>query len=1436
MNELDEQIKKLIAAGATDEDIRLHIQQYKVAHTSIEASAPVAQSIPAAKSSDSFTDLGNIAGASGAGTVASFLETLDKGTRKLEGIGIPRGGVFEKGANFFRGREKEMSAQVQPLAEDTGLNAKFNRGVAEFGGSAVAQLPMGMGIAKLVNPAMAPIASKLLGGVAAKASSIFATEAAKKAIEVGITTLPQELVGGMVAEGLLHPEALQDVKSIARTLAFSSIGSAFNMAGAYSFAIKNAKTPAELGSLREQVEHVFNADNLTVSEYKPRGRSVIQSPTTESMFGQQGSDIMLDPLMQRATGEVLPVGYRIGQPKNMGDLLTAESPNNLPTATNLANKRVLQILQDDINIRLERLKDLGPDAKPEPFTRSQTQVALESDPIYQAYLQHIEGDLRAQSKVIGAGTGGKGADNKATQFSPNLLAGTPSADALKGNIWLTVDELRGYLNILNMRMAFVTKSSDKSWMASAKEGTSQHSGIAFANLGSVMNRLDLAASKGLKTLSPEETKQIADDMYAITSKLSRGFEVPYKSTGLRRPGALRKGVTQNVAGSDLSTSAKLNSDIDISELIDDRVKRWVTGSEDAPPPVTPAARAQAQQSATNLAELVREAKIDYTPPKGGFGERLWYKVTNAKQEYYDRTWGVGKYSSEARDQLSQLSGISAQAKTFLEEKVSRIKLDDDGKWTGKREELSVRPINKIIDSFESDDIPTFDAVLKARVKIENPTLEIGKDLTWAENVMAAASPKFLQAADEFKQNMDVLVDDAVALGQLTPLVGTRMKSTFYASMARKFNENMTSNPFVSRKGSMKDTKSPLLMAQNNVFKWYETIHKNRAYNILIDDFEKSPAKYEGIIAPAEESTRKAFEGRVKDLIDGGMPAQDAEQIATMLQPPFDKSNNTLVLKRKGRPQFYKVNGDIARTIESLNPMEFGLVKAMLNTISRPIRSSVPIALDLSGIGPVSDMLITSARVPNFIPIVDNIRGAWHSAMKTPQYYDRMAALGNFGGRFEINDDFIPKTKGAAIAKEVGDVLMIAPKMIQALTRPLADAARMGEYLVRTERGGESQLAAALASRRTLGDFNRHGASLRTWALVTEFGNVGITTSGAAYQLARDAAKGLKNGNIAPATRAMTVGIAGITIPTIMFWRAAQDDDELKAKMATDKGYRYWWFRNPLADKREDGQYPISKVPIPGWWMGSVFGSSTMAMLDGMDKEAAKRLADSFIASGGFNTIPIPVQTLTGAITGTRNPFSITESRMPITPQTQKGLLPEAQGGANSSPFAMALGQKGINPNMTDFLIDRGTGGLFSSTIKAMSGGKVGGFEKSDLPIYGRFFEKDGASTQGMEAFYRDVDKAKKVDASLELFKKTGNIAGYEKVFAENEEFLMNKEALNTLGAQVSSMRRTIQQVSLDPEISKEGKREYLTEFYRTLDQLFAAYAPLRVGAPAGKTK
>lgn len=1433
MDEYDDLIQKLTAAGASDQEI-VEILKEKKARAA-GASAPVVSAQPPVRKEETLQE--------------SATEALDQ-----------FGGLF-RGAKegIIKGSQEVINSiaknnPILPLAGAVGVkpkkvtlfeNTKKREGlspteeIGEFAGRMIPGMAVSISVAGAVNPVMGPLGKTLLGGVASKATAKLASKTMREALEVGITTIPQEIFAGSIAEAFINPDSFQDWKSTARVAALSSIGSIFNIGGAYMDAIKKANVD-ELkiiqGQLKEAYDEIADVGRIAPNVPKPQAGPVMEGE-----------------------GRQIPSAQQVA----MGKMFDRElpDPNQLPSHREAAYRRMNEKLQEEAEKRIAAFEKRGPAVVDDPILRAANNPSPIKDPLLEAQVKGVEERLSQQLTLMG---GGKGV---VTDTRVPLEGVTQPS-------FLTIEELNDHLRVLNMASISSEPKFKKgqrltvprTQLQTAEEIAGRATGGPIkaidktiqASFKDIQARLDDASARGISTLDPIEASEVVNELLSMSKRLSRGFEVPYspKMKAVLSEQPIRQNLTKlnirgvdtditpaldrYVEGYDLPTSAKLDDPDFATNQLDPSTKRWITGSDDpqvvdiTDMPATPLPPGPpAELPKIEYADAVRNANIDYNKQSNGIGKQVLNKFQNFRREFTSRTFGVGKYDKESGELLQLLSGVPAQADDFVKREMRIAIPDADGKYRGATRKVEGVLFKDLVNGLKADEIVEANAYLKASTlrdaKLSNPKFISDLDDPTINAILDNAPQKIKDFAVGFKVIADALLEDSVNTGYMSASRAAELRSSFYASLGRSFNEAKTTNFSLNRKGSKRTSLPPIDLMQDVIAKTLERNRRNAGFSRLVDAYEANPEAFKAVIQPVDLPSSldeiPEYKTLLNDFVKDGMTYNEASQMAALQVPLLDQSNGVLRVFRNGKMSLWRMNEDVRRTYEALTPVEFGIIGAITSSMSAPLRTTTSLALDYSGIGPLSDTILTSAKNPNFIPFWHSLEGIYHNIAKTDSYYEMRGAGASFGGRFDSDQLVVYKNGEAKKIANIGSVANHPFKILQALINPISNAARMGDYVVR-RRAGESVLQAAMGAKTTLGDFNQVGASMRGWSLVTAFGNVGFQTADAAAELGKHIYREGKKRNFIPLAKAAATFGATITLPTLYFWAAAQKDEELNAYRKSDTGYRNWWFRLPVDVPGIGEAGDIAKMPKLGWWAGQVFGSSFEAYLDGMGDEEKSRLVDGLWSQVGINPIPLAAQQTFGFLTNTRNPLSVGD-KIPITPPSQLNLDPSVQGNERTSPLARVLADKaGINPFKTDFLIESGGGSLFGNIIRQLGPNPVE-LENTDTPLLGRFAVKRGTPTEGSSLFYKDIEQARKYDESVTRALESGDADKARKLQEENAVLITLRKPLEKHVKEIGEVNKFIYTLTMDPQIPAEDKREYINNLRDYQNTLFRAYAEER---------
>jgi len=842
-------------------------------------------------------------------------------------------------------------------------------------------------------------------------------------------------------------------------------------------------------------------------------------------------------------------------------------------------------------------------------------------------------------------------------------------------------------------------------------------------------------------------------------------------------------------------------------------------------------------------QVVQKTSSSLVTPLGGKQEAkrtASEQMLHIRQKLQDRFIPIREWSQEAYDILSNNGASRRAAQNALRNDGGLLLpvVDANGKWAGKTEVVEGMPMKKIMN-LAGTRLNELDALLVAKRTLAQPHYATGMTEAEAKIIVDQLKDDVImqQLAGEYRKTMNFMLDYAVRLGRINPKLAEKWKTLEYVPLPREFNINKWHRFYEQRRGSVRQIRNIWETTSDQMFANIERAQRNYALAQLAEQARLDPAKFADIMTPVPgQIDKEIFKDELAQFKGLGATDEEAlELVELMYNGALDQSNRTVVVFHGGRPQRYRVNEAIQVALDSMNPMELSTVQYALSQIGRPIRATTGAALDLSLVGPVSDILLAAANSPgplNAMKTVGNsIAATWHIFSTTPmgtklgltpsqKYMQAVGAGLGFGGRFK------PDIPGQGIRQKTFDTVGEA---FSSFLTPLNNAARLGLYLTQMQRGMNPVEAAAF-SNKALGNWNTVGSSMRAWAMMTEFFNVGMQGTAAAASTFKRI--GINPANITDPQKFLTqlakneghlaafltVGVGGITLPTLYFLHASKDDDQINA-LRKANNYNYWYWRD------SDGE--VARMKKPGWWLGAMFGSNIEAMLDGFEKEERSRLVQSYVDAFSFNPIPIIMQTGLGLGFDARNPLAAARGgdKIPIVPRGQADVIPQAQGGPETSNIANIGKQAGISPYKIDYFLDQFLGVDGSAILKIVTGG-VQGME-GRVPILGRFDVRPGQQTEGSLKFYDDLDKSRKFQNTIREYQIKGDEKGLYKFVAENQEYYNMYPKLLKQAEKIGKINMLLRNIATDEGMTKEAKIE-ATKFYKgVLDEFFVEYAKMR---------
>jgi len=680
----DEMIRRLMAAGATDEEIVMLVREAKAKR---QAGAPTPQPAAPQPPAGSQTFLGQEAGEAlrGAGQALGglgrgFLQGAGESLRKTTGF------LAQTGMRLNDPTATVKTPSLPPVSEQESPAAQAGLMLGRMGGQLAGEAPLYAATSGIINPIAARTTGRLLSPAAAKAArKLASSEAMQKAVEVGITTIPQEIIAGSIAEGIIRPESFGTWQGALRTGILSSVGSLFNAGFAYSSAIKAAKTLPELAEIQKQIDAVV--------------------PPTEP------ANTQLLTAQELATQRQYPT----------------QQGGQLPSAYDAGWRRIQQRLQEQAELRAAQLQNIKPKTELDVLQLAAAKAEPEVDTILDAALAATEEELK---KIISIQpVEGKGVQ---TNTVPDLGVRLDERD------FLTYEELKKHLAILNMASVMGQPKFKKGQrivipkfeLPTAEEIAARATGGPIKAIDKtvqqrmldVQRRLDEAVATRGQVADMADLEDLAREMLDISRRLKNGFEVPRRSLEPRIQGPASPGAVRNVEGWDLPQITKINEPGFGESAKDDTYKLWVTGS-DAPEGVPQTAPEIQQAKAVTYADAARNVKetISYSPQKNSFFDRMKTFVSDIRPNIFNRAEFAGRYNKATQDMMEALSGISTYADEFYNNQMRVAVKNPDG-TIGQRV-VEGRTLGQMLKPLSDNDIMEFDVYLKARTSLEQKAVD-----------------------------------------------------------------------------------------------------------------------------------------------------------------------------------------------------------------------------------------------------------------------------------------------------------------------------------------------------------------------------------------------------------------------------------------------------------------------------------------------------------------------------------------------------------------------------------------------------------------------------------------------------------------------------------------------------------------------------------------
>lgn len=753
------------------------------------------------------------------------------------------------------------------------------------------------------------------------------------------------------------------------------------------------------------------------------------------------------------------------------------------------------------------------------------------------------------------------------------------------------------------------------------------------------------------------------------------------------------------------------------------------------------------------------------------------------------------------------------------------------------------------------------------LELEARKIRTGFDLGAARKVVDGASPAVKVAHDALVQLRHDARDYWARAGGLSPESVKAMDALNedYVPFQRVFETGARPGAIggagrlaqqVKRiRGSERAVVDPIASTIDQVTRMIAAGDRNRVVDALVDAASEHPAAFRGVAEPETSAARRTVTAQARALqaeaqkVGVTIPDDAAAEITSQLgaQADLAASGGRINLWRNGAPQGWRVDPEIARSLDNLGPGRTPLLVSLLALPARTLKAGITLDPAFGVFNKIRDMFdATIQSRSGFRPVVDDVSAFRKVLQHSPEYAEWRAGGGGFSntlrGRARSSEAMrrlvIPRSGGGQIVSRLVHPL----NALADFARPFEEATRLAEY-TRARKAGGSVAAGVRASQEVTVNFQQAGLEMHGLNAMTAFLNPAIQSLDKALRAAgleaygetRAAGAGpLEAANVggAQAAKLMARGVAAISVPSLLFWLANHNDQEITDLRHTPAGLIYWFLRVPGGG--------IVHIPKPFLW-GQVFGTGMESALDDLfakDPQALDRLASGIWQQAESNIVPTVAQQAIAQYAN-KVPFFGTPI---VSPEQLKTVEPRFQGTAATSRLATILSEaigrvgeavgsetlaRSISPPRVDQLV-RGFGGrlgwygvrVVSSVIPHEATGASPTTQAPDLPIVGRLFAR--TPSMGVEPVQRLYDlagRANEAAGTLRLLEKRGDIDAWQRMAERRSADLLRGPVLNQTVKAIGELRNLQRLIARDPNPSAEEKRAEIDALTRAMVEM-----------------
>lgn len=793
------------------------------------------------------------------------------------------------------------------------------------------------------------------------------------------------------------------------------------------------------------------------------------------------------------------------------------------------------------------------------------------------------------------------------------------------------------------------------------------------------------------------------------------------------------------------------------------------------------------------------------------------------------------------------------------------------KNTGMGLKQALKPVRNSLDRFEDY------AVAVRDIELLDRGINPGTTRAEAMGHIAAAPPEFRTALKNLHGYQDRVLQYLGDSGLLSPdaLKNIRAANRSYVPFHRMMESSegagsskniKTWDPIRTIKGSNRNILSPLETIVRNTHAFIDLAEKNRTLNALVD-----AAESRGLTGLVEKVPREFHPVQVqmkeieKFLQDNGIPVppglSNAPDSFGIFRPnALRPASDEIKVWKNGKPSLYKVDPEIANTVNGMGRQEIDTVMKFVSAPARWLRAGAVLSPEFLGRNLVRDQMAAAIMSKNnYVPFIDYLRGVGHMVAKSEGYQNWLKSGGANSNLVTLERSYVRDQ--IQNMKETGWFDKIKNnlnplKFLEKASEYSEQPTRIAEF-IKASNKGKSVHDAGFEAREVTVDFGRRGASkaMQTYTHMTAFANPTLQGTD------RFARAVLEN----PTGTMFKVG-AYVVTPTLMAyaynrqdprmhdiprqerdtfwhfptddWRPISKDDFAKLQKSgaipSIKDYKNWI-------KTVDGQMYVNqgqiyKIPKP-FEMGVMFGSSIERSLDAYfekDPHAFKSFAKSVMSAFLPSFIPTPALPAIEAYTNykffTEAPLVSKRVSTPKARQYEYTYnTTESAKIVGNVVAQMAPESQFASPIVLENYVNGwgGTLGRYSLQIidAALEGGKRAGaalsgserkpkvspaWSEADIPVWRAFVSRmPSTAAQPIRDFYENLESSTTTQALMKRMAKSTEFENDVEKRLTTNDIRANNPAIKMakIGVAVNRMFRAIENINNSRDMDAKFKRQ-----------------------------